>query len=105
MQVHNLFSVDELFFQISLKCCVDGKIAADEFALLRKIAALLKLDVKQANQLASQAIALYKSGQLETVQAGKPLAFTAKISGYHNLRLIFPEHLNSLHVKIERKQT
>ncbi len=65
MEQQRLLSVDELFFQISLKCCADGKVATDEFALLRKLAALLGLGKEGANAIVNRAAALYKSGELQ----------------------------------------
>jgi len=65
MERQSLLSADELFFQISLKCCADGKVAADEFALLRKLSALLGLGKEKANEIVNRAASLYKSGDLK----------------------------------------
>ncbi|EKD81325.1 MAG: hypothetical protein ACD_39C01859G0003 [uncultured bacterium] len=65
-------SVEELFFQISVECCADGKVSADEFNLLRKISALLGLDKDKANEIANRAVGLFKSGQLPKARKTTP---------------------------------
>ncbi|EKD82707.1 MAG: hypothetical protein ACD_39C01144G0001, partial [uncultured bacterium] len=64
--------VEELFFQISLECCADGKVSAEEFDLLRKIAALLKLDKNKANEIANRAVSTFKGGQLQNTRKASP---------------------------------
>lgn len=56
---------EDLFGQICEACCSDGRVSADEFKLLQKVSHLLALDKDQANQLANNAIARYKAGELD----------------------------------------
>ena len=64
--------VEELFFQISLECCADGKVSAEEFDLLRKISALLRLDKDKANEIANRAVSTFKGGQLSGARTASP---------------------------------
>ncbi|PKL38739.1 MAG: hypothetical protein CVV41_21975 [Candidatus Riflebacteria bacterium HGW-Riflebacteria-1] len=64
--------VEELFFQISLECCADGKVSAEEFELLRRVSALIKLDKDKANEIANRAVSTFKSGQLPGARTAGP---------------------------------
>ncbi|MBU1109846.1 MAG: hypothetical protein KKB51_24405 [Candidatus Riflebacteria bacterium] len=72
MEFQQLLSVEELFFQISLECCVDGKVSADEFKLLRKVSELLGINKEKANEIANRAASLFKKGELQAARKSNP---------------------------------
>lgn len=66
------FEKERLFRQISLYFCHDGKITSEEFSILRKLAQKLKLDKNKANQIANEAIKLYKKGEIDKARKDSP---------------------------------
>lgn len=56
-------SKQDLFYQISLAFCADGKISANEFNLLKNLSSLIDIGSKEANEIANNAVKKFKSGE------------------------------------------
>lgn len=63
---------ESLFQKVVKEACRDGKISPEEFAILKKLSALLGIEINTANTLAAEIIDKYKAGELEFTPIDKP---------------------------------
>jgi DNA-directed RNA polymerase subunit RPC12/RpoP len=65
---------ESLFQQVVKETCRDGKISPEEFAILKRLAALLGIETSTGNRLAAEIIDKYKAGELKFSPVDKPEA-------------------------------
>jgi hypothetical protein len=58
-------NIEDFFYQLSLECCLDGKISSEEIKLMQNIARLLGIDTEKANHIANRAIKAYKANKAQ----------------------------------------